>query len=135
MDRVQRAVEGKSKGYNCAQSVACAFSDVTGVDEEILFKATEGYGGGMGDMQCTCGAVTGAVMVCGLLNSRGRTVSGSKAETMKLARQITQRFRKQNGSVICKELKGVETGKMLRSCPDCVADAVKLVEEIVMNKS
>ena len=49
-----------------------------------------------------------------------------------MARQITKAFRDQNGSVICKELKGVDTGKVLRSCDDCIADAVRLVEEIVV---
>ena len=133
MDRVQKAIEGHKKGYNCAQSVACAFSDVVGVDEQMIFRAAEGYGLGMGDMQCTCGAVTGAVMVCGLKNSSGNLEKpNSKAATTGMARQITKAFRDQNGSVICKELKGVDTGKVLRSCDDCIADAVRLVEEIVV---
>ena len=36
-----------------------------------------------------------------------------------------------NQSVICKELKGVQTGKALRSCPDCIQDAAALVEEVL----
>lgn len=133
MDRVQKAIEGHKKGYNCAQSVACAFADVVGVDEATVFRAAEGYGLGMGDMQCTCGAVTGAVMVCGLKNSTANLEKpDSKKETTGMAKEITKAFRDQNGSVICKEIKGVDTGKVLRSCDGCIEDAVRLVEQIVM---
>ena len=33
--------------------------------------------------------------------------------------------------MLCKELKGVETGKVLRSCPGCIEDGVELVQEVL----
>ena len=53
----------------------------------------------------------------------------TKGDTYKKVREYAAKFKEQNGSYLCKELKGVETGKVLRSCPDCIRDAVALTEE------
>ena len=71
--RVEKALENHGKGYNCCQAVACAYADLVGVDENLIFAAGEGFGAGMGGMQCTCGAVSGACMVTGLLKSSRNT--------------------------------------------------------------
>ena len=63
--RVQKTLENHKKGYNCAQAVACAYCDLVGMDEQSAFRATEAFGLGMGGMQATCGAVSGAVMLAG----------------------------------------------------------------------
>ena len=70
-ERIQKALENHKKGMNCCQAVACAFADVMDVDENTIFKLGEGFGAGMGGMQCTCGAVSGAVLVAGMKNSSG----------------------------------------------------------------
>lgn len=131
MDKAEKALSLRKKGYNCAQSVVCAFSDEVGIDEETLFKIAAGFGTGMGNMQHICGAVAGAVMINGLLNSSGQ--AGAK-NTLGVSKQITQAFSEQNGSAVCKELKGIETGKMLRSCNDCITDAIELVEKMVLHQ-
>ena len=71
MTKKELAIAYHDKGYNCAQAVICAFSEELGVSEEILFKAAEGFGLGMGCMNGTCGAVSGAVMAAGFKNSTG----------------------------------------------------------------
>lgn len=119
------------KGYNCAQAVACAFAEELGFDEETVFRITEGFGLGMGGMQCTCGAVTGAAALAGMINSKPEAGGKSKVDTYKLARQIPAKFLEKNGSVICRELKGVDTGNMLRSCSGCIEDAVVIAEEVL----
>ena len=68
---VERALENHHKGYNCAQAVACAYAELAGVDEETLFKLTEGFGFGMGDGKDVCGAITGAVTLAGFINRDG----------------------------------------------------------------
>ena len=136
MDRAEKALELRKKGYNCAQSVVCAFADVAGVDEQVLFRIAEGFGSGMGGQQHVCGAVAGAVMVNGLLNSSGRPGNvDSLIKTLGVSRQLTEGFCVQNGTAICKELKGTETGKMIRSCPDCVMDAARLAEAILLENA
>lgn len=131
--RVQETIVRHDKGYNCAQAVACTYCDLVGVDEDIMFRMTESLGLGMGCMEGTCGAVSGACVLAGMKNSGGMAQApGTKASSYQLSKEIVERFMEQNGSSICKELKGVETGKVLRSCPDCIMDAAKLVEEILV---
>ncbi|MDO4474309.1 MAG: C-GCAxxG-C-C family protein [Eubacteriales bacterium] len=120
-------------GYNCCQAVVCTYCDVLGIDEETAFKLAEGFGVGMGSGKGICGAVSGAVMVAGMKNSEGTSNKKTKGATMKLASSIVNKFEQMNGTAICNELKGKDTGNVIRTCPDCVQDAIKIVEEIVMN--
>ena len=117
------------KGYNCAQAVACSFCEEFGVSQEEMFRIAEGFGLGMGMMEM-CGALSGMMMIIGLANSVGDLEKGksTKADTYKKVKEYAGRFREQNGSYLCRELKGVETGKVLRRCPDCINDAVALTE-------
>lgn len=132
MTKKEKAIELHDKGFNCAQAVACAFAEKIGMPEETLFAACEGFGLGMGGMAATCGAVSGAVMLAGLKNScKNLEQPSSKADTYKLTREITKTFLEKNGSLTCGELKGVTTGKVLRSCPDCIRDAVEIAEDIL----
>ncbi|MBO5288509.1 MAG: C_GCAxxG_C_C family protein [Spirochaetales bacterium] len=134
MNAAEKAIELHNIGYNCCQAVVCAFAERLGIDEEVLFKATEGFGLGMGAMNCTCGAVSGAVMLAGLKNSGG-TSQRTKVATYKLSAKIVDDFTTKNQSVICREIKGVDTGKVLRSCGGCIEDAVKIAEEVLDLKS
>ncbi len=130
MSRISLGDEKHKKGYSCSQAVACVFCDEMGLDEETVFKLTEGFGAGMADMQGVCGALSGAAMVIGMKNSTANLGQpDSKAATMKTVRELVAKFRNMNGSTICKDLKGVETGRALRSCPGCIEDAIKLTEE------
>lgn len=118
--------------YNCAQSVACAFAEEIGVDMETLFKACEGFGLGMGCMNGTCGAISGAVMLASFKNSDGNLdAPGTKASTYQLAKTILEKFEEKNKATICRDLKGADTGKVLRSCPGCIEDAVEIVQEVL----
>ena len=131
-DRVSKALENHSKGYNCCQSVACAYCDLVGIKEEDMFKIGEAFGLGMGCMDGTCGAVTGAVILAGLKNSTANlNHPDSKGDTYKLSAAIMNNFQAKNGATICRELKGVDTGKVLRSCNGCIEDAALIVEDIL----
>ena len=73
------------------------------------------------------------------LKDNGEIDEDTRAQAVSIARQAdgdsdlvkeyVKKFQEQNGSYLCRELKGVETGKVLRSCPDCIRDAVALTEE------
>ena len=116
MNQAQKAAEYHQKGYNCAQAIVCAFCDKVGLDEKTAFKVSEGLGLGVSDTYGTCGALVGAVMVAGMLtDGQG---------TGRYAREILLGFRERCGATICKDLKGVETGKVLCPCTECVRNAV-----------
>lgn len=131
-ERIEKALENHSKGYNCAQAVACAFCDLVSMNENTLFKITEGFGAGMGGMQCTCGAISGAIALAGLKESSGDTDNPTtKGKTYKLSKEIVEEFREKNSSVICRELKGIDTNKVLRSCDGCIEDAAKIAYKVL----
>lgn len=122
MTRAENAVNIKHQGRNCAQAVLLAFADVLGKSEEELLALGACFGGGMGTMNATCGALCGAQMVQGLRDYSGRPMSAD-------ARKLHSRFEMLCGSTDCGELKGVKGGQMLCSCDDCVKNAVLLAEE------
>ena len=69
----------------------------------------------------------------GMKNSNGNLGEGerSKGATYKLIKEAIEKFQEKNGSIICKEIKGMETGKVLRSCDGCIEDAVEIIEEML----
>ena len=130
----ERAVENHRKGYNCAQAVACAFCEKLGRDEKEVFEMMEAFGLGMGTMG-TCGAVSGMAAVAGMVESDGALdAPRTKKQSYKAMKELTEKFIAKNQSVICREIKGVESGKVLRSCPGCVQDAAELLEEYLEQK-
>lgn len=132
MTKKELAIALHDRKFNCCQAVACAFAQEIGVDVPTLFKAGEGFGLGMGGTEGTCGALSGAVMLAGFVNSDGNIDDPkTKASTYQLSKELVARFQEKNGSIKCAELKGIGTGKVLRSCPDCIMDAVELVEEVL----
>ena len=105
MDHGMKAAELFLGGYNCAQSVVVAFSDLTGLDESFSAKMASSFGGGMGRMREVCGAVSGMLLVAGLLygydspeNDKGKKALYTKVQAMAGA------FRAAKGSIICREL-------------------------------
>ena len=118
LNRKDRAVELHKKGYNCAQAVACNYCDLFDIDEETVFRITEGFGFGCG-MKEICGAISGAIAVIGMNQSSGNVERG-------VTKKATY---DQNGSMICAELKGSPEKEPLRSCDGCIEDACVLVEE------
>lgn len=129
---IEKALECHSKGYNCAQAVLCAFADKTELDEKTLYKLTEGLGAGMGNRKNTCGALSGAVVLCGLLKSSGDFAVPTKAETYKLAGQLVNEFERRCGAFVCSDIKGLNTGTPTASCDDCIKGAVEAVEKILL---
>lgn len=116
-ERAAVAAELKATGKcNCAQAVVKVFEDKLPIDDETLMKLTAGYAAGMGCMESTCGALIGAVMVAGILTDGKGTPCISK--------ELVQSFEGKCGATICKDLKGIETGKVLCPCPECVRNAV-----------
>ena len=131
-NRAEYALTLRKKGYNCAQSVVCAYSELFGVDEKTAFKISEGFGGGMGGMQETCGAVTAMFMLAGLASKTTNLHSpNSKIETYKRVKNLAQKFKDKNKSIVCRELKGLTGNIPLRACEDCIKDACEIFEQTI----
>ena len=133
-ERVAEIKDKHTRGYNCAQIVLCSYAEELGIDEETLFRISEGFGAGMGGMMQTCGAVTAMFMALGLANSSGDLQAcDTKPQTMKKVRELAAEFEKKNGSIVCRELKGIDTGKVLRSCDGCIEDGIRILGESLLD--
>ncbi|MBQ1388287.1 MAG: C_GCAxxG_C_C family protein [Clostridia bacterium] len=123
-EAAEYAAKLKNSGrYNCCQAVLIALAKETSLDEETLRQLGAGFGAGMGTMENSCGALVGASMIMGLRTNGSGTIRYSA--------QLSNLFASKSGSVICKELKGRTTGKVLCPCDQCVRNAVLSYYELV----
>ena len=135
---VERAGELHMSGYNCAQAVACALAEALGLDipEEQLFAVTEGLGLGMGGMLGTCGAISGACVVAGLVgSSRNLEHPDSKKRTYAVCRELTQRYEDAVGSVTCGVIKGRTGGPVLLPCHPCVLTGAGIGYDVLVDNA
>ena len=146
MNEKERAVDLFHQGFNCSQSVFVAFSHRFGIDEDTAKKISAGLGGGVGRMREVCGAVSGVAMVIGSICAAtdGKDAE-SKQRNYELVREFADRFTKRNGTVICRELLGLnekaensaEPEKRTaeyykkRPCAELVADAAEILAELI----
>jgi len=104
MDHTIRAAELFESGYNCAQAVAAAFSDVTGFTPEASAKMISAFGGGMGRMREVCGAVSGMFFVLSCLYGYNKPDPEAQKKLYATVQQLGKEFREAAGSIICREL-------------------------------
>ena len=142
-ERVERARALFLEGYNCAQSVFLAYRDLTPFDEQITATVAAPFGGGMGRLREVCGAVSGMTMVAGFLYPNfNPTDSQSKKDNYTAVQELAEKFRAENGSIVCRELLGLTQKKdeptpsprteeyyHLRPCAEYVAIAARIVGE------
>jgi len=122
LDERMECAAKRKKEMNCCQAVLVAFADRLGKSEDELLRLGSGFGSGMATMEGTCGALVGAIMVSSLLSQDGEARNNSRA--------IMSRFKELcGGATICRDLKGIGTGKVLCSCEDCVRNAVRAAGE------
>ena len=140
-ERAARAKEYFNQGYNCAQSVALAYADITNLDEEMVAKITASFGGGLGRLREVCGAVSGMAFLASFISP---CPSADDAEAKKanyaLVQEFAEQFSQQNGSIVCRSLLGLDHPKdeptpsprtaeyyKKRPCSEYVYDAALIV--------
>ena len=137
------------QGYNCAQSVFCAFTDVTGYDIDTSARMASSFGGGLGRLRETCGVVCAAALVLGIVKGYDNPADyEAKKRHYALVREFADRFKEENGSINCYELlksagltpeKGgapeqrSEDFYRKRPCPRLVYDAARILDEMLRN--
>ena len=145
IDHAERARALFMEGYNCAQAVACAFEDVTGLDIAAAARMASSFGGGLGRLREVCGVVSGAALVLGIARGYAdpKDYEAKKAHYA-LIQEFARRFREKNGSIICRELLA-GTGATMdavpqprtpdvyekRPCPRLAWEAARIVEEML----
>lgn len=139
------AYENFLKGYNCTQAIAVTFAPELGLDEETAARISCGFGGGMGRMREVCGTFSGVVMVLSWLYgySEPKNVA-AKTTLYEKIRALAEKFRADNGSIICRELLGLDKAEQSavpeartpeyykkRPCPELCRYAANILEEFI----
>lgn len=105
----ERANELFCMGYNCCQSTFAAFCPATGLPEETALRLASGLGAGYGRQREICGAVSGICMTAGLLYGYSDAAADEeKTATYELVRKLCAAFREKQGSLLCRDLLGLE---------------------------
>lgn len=119
MTRAEIAKQKFNNGYNCAQAVAIAFSDLIGLTEPQAAKMVSGFGGGLGRQREVCGSVLGMSFVISCLYGYDNPKAfDSKKQLYSEIQQCSNEFKKQNGSIICRELLGIEQKLSITPTPE-----------------
>lgn len=149
MTHSEKARELFMQGYNCSQAVFAAFCDVTGIDFNIAIRISSSFGGGMGRMREVCGAVSGMFMAAGILYGYDDPKDNkAKSEHYARIQELASKYRESNGSIICRELLGLEGGNsspnasprtteyyQKRPCLNLVAEAAQIMDNYIAEHS
>lgn len=133
------------EGYNCSQAVLIAYCEELGMDRDIALRLSSSFGGGMGRLREVCGAVSAMFMVAGL--KYGHTDPKDRALKQKhyeLIQELSQKFKDKNGSIVCRELLGLdrhhdspvpeartEDYYKKRPCVEIVKCAAEIIDEVI----
>ncbi len=146
MEKEAQARKKFVEGRNCCQAVFATFAPELGVDEATALRIASSFGGGIGRLREVCGAFSGLCMVAGLLRgyADGETPE-EKAAHYALIQELAEKFKKEHGSLICREILQLSkdaptpptpearTTKYYsnRPCERCVGTAARLCEELI----
>ena len=139
----QKAVELFRSGCNCSQAVFLAFSELTGFDEKTALRLSSSFGGGLGRLRETCGAVSGAALVAGVLwGYDDLTDKSLKTQHYRFVAEMAHKFSDIFGSYTCREILGIPDYKyspepddrtaeyyLKRPCEKCIAAAARILDE------
>ena len=149
MSRAEKAKEYFLQGYACSQAVALAFADVTGVDEDVISKMMLSFGGGLGRLRLTCGAISGMAAIVGLTFAEAENSPENKKKTYAIVQELCAKFKDEFGSLVCGELLSgmkvpVQVGGEAearspeyyrkRSCADMVKFTAEILEAYLKEK-
>jgi C_GCAxxG_C_C family probable redox protein len=89
-----------------------------------------------------CGAVTGALMILGLKVQEASSEKETRYRVYDLVREFVRLFEEKRGTILCKDLLGVDTGtpegrdkaikdNLFRTlCPGFVRDAAQILDDM-----
>lgn len=148
MKKSEVAVDKFLDGYNCAQAVLYSFCDYLNFDKDTALKLSCGFGAGMSRKEEVCGAVSGGIMVIGMIYGRGENQDPSLTEqTYQTTRELMDKFIERQGTFICRRLLGdcelttqegqkefKEKDLLNKVCKECVRNVVEIIEDIIDRK-
>ena len=104
MTRAEQAASLFHDGYNCAQAVAVAFCDLTGLDAKNAARQVSGFGGGIGRLREVCGAVSGMVFVISQLYGYDSPNPEQQKQLYATIQSLCGKFQEKVGSIVCRNI-------------------------------
>jgi len=105
------------EGYNCAQSVFCAYVEEFGISKDTALKLSSALGGGVGRMREICGAFSACAMLAGLKFSDASADAESKRKIYEFTQKLAEIFKAENGSIICRDILKLQEGAPVSATP------------------
>ena len=141
IDRTKIANDLHEKGANCAQSVACAFADVVGLEQETLMKICGTFGGGFRAGEI-CGVVSGAGVVLGMMYPHAIPEDKEAKEFISgKIKDFEKRFKERFPALACRDLKELTAAPevspaatrlaVTKTCGVYIVSAVEILEEML----
>ncbi len=136
MNKTDKALSLFREGYSCSQAVLMACAG----ERDEAARAAAAFGGGMGRLQKTCGAVTGAYIWFGLAyGAPGLPSENDKISVYGRVKEFNRIFIERNGTDQCSELLGenlntpdgkeniARKGLTTKVCEKCIRDAIEII--------
>lgn len=128
---VAKAAGFFKQGYNCSQSVAMSFADLYDIPESLMARLSASFGGGIGRMRETCGSACAMFLLAGLEvqdvdDSTAKLVYDKnpypsqelKKKNYEVVQRLAADFSEVTGSIICKELLGLNKKRADGTIPE-----------------
>lgn len=140
----EMAIEARNKagnyfkeGYNCAEAIFLTFREILAPEmDPAMIKLVTGFGSGVGESGCMCGALTGSVVALNMV--KGRTTNlESREEAYKYAKEFSERFTEKFGVTCCRALNPYpyESREHLVNCLKITGNTGKLLMEFIIEKN
>lgn len=136
--REEMSIEARNKagnyfkeGYNCAEAIFLTYRELLAPEmDPSVVRLMTGFGGGIGESGCMCGALTGSIAALNMV--KGRTTNEmSRVEAYRLAKEFTERFTEKYGATCCRVLNPhpFETREHMTNCLKITGNTSKMLME------
>lgn len=137
--REEMSVEARNKagnyfkeGYNCAEAIFLTYRELLAPEmDPSMVRLMTGFGGGIGQSGCMCGALTGSIAALNMI--KGRTNETSRDEAYRLAKDFTEKFTEKYGATCCRALNPhpFETKEHMTNCLKITGNTSKMLMEFL----
>lgn len=118
----------KEFDLNCAETIVYSANEEYGLNlDKRALKMSSGFGGGMG-IESVCGALTGGIMVLGVLFTKEKAHESERVKT--LEKEFLSRYKDKMGDILCKPLKEKHHNDEVR-CLNIIKEAGVILDDIV----
>ena len=124
------------EGYNCTESIFLTYRELLAPNmDPAMVSLFTGFGSGVGESGCMCGALTGSIAALNIIKGRTSNLE-SRDEAYGLAKEFTDRFKEKYGVTCCSALNPhpFETREHLTNCLKITGNTSKMLMDFITEK-